>query len=307
MMNYAIWNQRMISDIGAKELLDYVLDGEEDEEDDDEAAAEARAKRSTAKGRLGKEYKKTKDVKAMSIIKRTLLDEHLSLFADCKSAQELWEAIAAQFQTRGCARRCELREAMYHLRLQDGQGTIHEGEDVLKFIGRAKSLLNATVAAGMHRDEEAWVYAVLNGLPGDFFPTVNVLKSLLPTIEELTFEWVTPFLVDREKEIVRQREVDATRPLIGSSQLGWAAAASSQGGAQPGQPGQRGGGVICYRCGNQGHFMAECPQFKHERIQVLQKELAALQSGSSGDNRHGKVPRGKQKQNAGQYAGRLSA
>ena len=59
--------------------------------------------------------------------------------------------------------------------------------------------------------------------------------------------------------------------------------------------------------GPAGQIKEDCPEVKHERIQVLQKELAALQSRSSGDSRHGKVPRGKQQQNAGQYTGGIPA
>ena len=86
-VDFSVWKEQMVNHLGYHELLEYVqpldLGEEEVYEEGADAAAMAAAKVAAAvavemsKGRLGKDWKAVKEVKAMSIIKKTLQPEHL--------------------------------------------------------------------------------------------------------------------------------------------------------------------------------------------------------------------------------------
>lgn len=109
-VDFSVWKEQMVNHLGYHALLEYVqpldLGEEEVYEEGADAAAMAAAKVAAAvavemsKGRLGKDWKAVKEVKAMSIIKKTLQPEHLCHFVSCKTVQQLWGAIA--LTTRGC-------------------------------------------------------------------------------------------------------------------------------------------------------------------------------------------------------------
>ena len=257
---YSLWAPVILNELDWRELGEYVLDREEYEDEEEvegndaaERAAQLvaaaavrevlRAKRATAQGRLGADFKKTKDAKAMALIKRAMLTEHLPLVAHCKTAQQLWEVIAAQFQSKGCTRRFELRQRMMKM-VMDWQ----EGETIMGYIGRGMGLLNEMTAAGIHRDEEGMVMALLNGLPGTYNPMLDVIKTLTSTLEELTIEWITPYLRDRETEIGRQLE-----------------SGLSPGGVVMFSGGDSAGQQVCYYCQKPGHIKGNCLAFqKHD-------------------------------------------
>ena len=142
-------------------------------------------------------------------------------------------------------------------------------------------------------------YAILNGLPEEFWPTVNVIKALLQTIKELTIEWITPFLVDREKEISRQlesggaslvaRQLNLYRPgATGGMSGGFYSGGASSAGQK---------GPVCYGCGQRGHIKADCPELKQqdpmrqqrikELTEQLQRELQADGDKASSSNHSG--------------------
>ena len=219
-----------------------------------------RATRATAQGRLGGEFKKTKDAKAMALIRRAMLTEHLPLVAHCKTAQQLWEVITAQFQSKGCTRRFELRQRMMSMVME-----WQEHESVMAYIGRGMGLLNEMTAAGIHRDEEGMVMALLNGLPDTYNPMLDVIKTLTSTLEELTIEWITPYLRDRETEILRQVETGTSR----GGMVMFSGSSINSAGQQ-----------VCYYCQQPGHLKSNCHVFQKQDPKGCDDAEGARSSGA---------------------------
>ena len=213
-------------------------------------------------------------MKAMGMMRQKLADEHLALFEHYKSAQELWEAIEAKFQAKGYSRRFELLLDMLLLRWDDGDRSGQEPEQVLAYIGRGQSLVLSMIAAGFPKEfEEAVAMALLNGLPQEYKPMLDVLKTLASSEDsKLSIDYITPYLKDREKEIVRFREEVEMRGrglTPGNWGAGMYSGSNSAAGGSGGRPGQK---IQCYICSGE-HMMRDCPKFQREQPEAYKEYM----------------------------------
>ncbi len=118
--NYHIWSVQTMCWLGSKDLIQWIKQKPVDGEDGLVPATDRAA-----------------DSKALHLIGMTLTEEHHTLFEECETAMEAWEALANLFKNKSQARRLQLKTEMSNLRMETGDsvGSKHSTfEPTAKFL-----------------------------------------------------------------------------------------------------------------------------------------------------------------------------
>ena len=189
------------------------------------------------------------DEKALALIMLFVADYHLSTLAECESAKEAWDKLAAIHKSKSIARRTLLRKELTSLEMSGV-------ESLTQYVARAKNIRDQLIAAGYDVREDEVVLAVLAGLPKEYEMVVTVLES---ADEVLSLDEVLPKLMN-----VEQRTI-ATKPM----EVGMRAFIA-KGNTRTNDKKE------CWYCGKIGHVKANCFKKAEDERHNTRRTPAAL-------------------------------
>jgi hypothetical protein len=156
----------------------------------------------------------------------------------------VWDALAAVHQARGMATRLTLRRQF--LRLQKPEGPMQN------FIAEARRLAQLLQEIGVTVDDEDIILVLTGGLPLSYDNFVITLDSMPPS--ELTLDYVITRLLNEEArqlgnhvDTSRNRDAAFTATPHRTRDLSK---------------------IICFNCGQKGHFQSNCPEPKRNTANV---------------------------------------
>jgi hypothetical protein len=172
------------------------------------------------------------DEKALALIMLSVRDYHLSALADCETAKEAWDKLAATHKAKSIARRTMLRKELTSLKMD-------EDELLAMYVARATSIQDLLIAAGYAVREDEIVLAVLAGLPKQYDMVITVLES---SDGELHLDEVLPKLMN----------VEQRNPVREAGEKAFFAQGRTR------NEGSNRNSRECWYCGKTGHIRANC-------------------------------------------------
>ncbi len=184
------------------------------------------------------------DSKALYIIGMTLTEEHYTLFEECETAMEAWEALANLFKNKSQARRLQLKTEMSNLRMETG-------ESLTKYFARAKRLKSQLASVGTQVPDDELALTVLAGLPDEY---AMIRKIMVNTDKALSMDEVLPKLMMDETS--HDKPQSGTKAYVAKPGSGHAP--RRQAGAPYTFSKKPKEDRKCHHCGKPGHFKKDC-------------------------------------------------
>jgi hypothetical protein len=215
--NYGIWKLKMQMVLQMKDLWEMV-----DEEENLSDSA----------------WSKKSD-KARAIIGLSVSDSQLSHIRDCKTAKQVWTALAKVHEGSNLMRRLQLRREFVMLKKVSG-------ESVQQYINRVNEARNKLTSIDDKIEDVDCVLALLSGLPDEYAPLVMALEA---KGEDLKMESVVPLLLTEEqRKSNNDSSANQERAFFASKE-------------RKGKRNFKSSNVkkgTCHNCGKQGHWARDC-------------------------------------------------
>ena len=172
--NFHSWKQRIMFVLAIKELDEYIEDDPPARDDPD--------------------YKKwiRNDRKAQAFIGLTLGEDHLAHVRDVKTAKEMFQSIKDLFERVTLFNKIVARRKFY-------TATMAEGEKIMTYINRVKTLAATLKSMGVDIDDQEIAMTVLCGLPPRFDNLISALDALGDDPELFTLDFIKGRLLQEEQ------------------------------------------------------------------------------------------------------------
>jgi hypothetical protein len=189
-----------------------------------------------------------KSVDALTMIGLTVAKSELVHIRGCKDAHEMWKALASVYAKSSRANRISLRQQL-NATVLGSDGTVRE------YVSRVSDIASQLRAVGVKLEDEDEVDVLIMNLPESWG---HVASSLMIRPGDLKVSEVVGVLLEEE---TRRRHTD-------TQAAGLAAYAAKGVGARKAAGSGVGNGEgrasssdyrSCYRCGERGHIVANCP------------------------------------------------
>ena len=149
--NYHTWKENIQMVLCLKDLESYIEDDPPSPEDVEGATRSA--------ADIEKWHKS--DRKAKALIRLSLSKAHVELTRGIKTAKGVWESIQNHFERHTLLNMLAARRNFY-------TATMQEGEKVIDFINRVRTLASTLESMDITIADKEMAMAVLNGLPDSF-------------------------------------------------------------------------------------------------------------------------------------------
>lgn len=187
-----------------------------------------------------------KDRKALAEIILGVKAPHLPTLAEAKTTRQAWDALQEALQSNTSARKVQLTRELATLRMG-------EGEALMAYVGRAKTLRAELAGAGHPVGEDTAVTLVLADLPRVYETVTTVLLAA-----EVSLQWnqLLPALLPVEVEQKEAAQKGGGEP---STAYGAYNSAGSRGRGGPRGPVDPAAmQLVCWYCNKRGHCRHKC-------------------------------------------------
>jgi len=195
-----------------------------------------------------------KDRKALAVIILGVKAQHLPTLAEARTARQAWEALVEAFQRKTSARKVQLTLELATLRMGDG-------EALMTYVGRAKTLRAELGGAGHPVGQDTAVMHVLAGLPPAYKTVTTVLLAAGVSLQwDQLLAALLPVKVEQKEAAYKGGEESsvaygAYRPASSGGRSGSRASAA---------PGAK--QVLCWYCNKPGHRRHECRKLAADKM-----------------------------------------
>jgi hypothetical protein len=169
---------------------------------------------------------------ALALITLGVSDAFLATIGAVTTAAEAWSKLEGIFKGKSAAR-------IMHLRKDLAELSKIPQESIVKYIGRARGIMNDLVSAGHTITETDVVWSVLSGLSRAYSTTVEILSN--GPEESFTLDKIMAKLVIVESRVSR-REQDDSKALVAGFK----------------KKGNEEGVRKCWICGSTEHLKKDC-------------------------------------------------
>ncbi|GIL49558.1 hypothetical protein Vafri_5903 [Volvox africanus] len=211
--------------------------------------------------------------KVMGLLIKNVKDRHLQSVTNAANAKAAWDTLAGVFAAINHSRGLALRQELRLLRMANG-------EELTKYIARARRLQSDMLGAGQAFSELELSSAFLAGLPKKF---KTFKTALLMTHDgELDLATVSAKLLTYASLVGDYENFEWT----GFGAVGSLAFGSGSSGriADEGNASSQRTNIICHYCKKPGHYIRDCRRRIADR-QADRGVSGSNKSGSSGDGR----------------------
>jgi len=189
---------------------------------------------------------KRKKKKALAEIILGVKAQHLPTLAETGTARQAWDVLEAAFQSKTSARKVQITLELATLRMGDG-------EALMTYVGRAKTLRAELAGAGHPVGEDTAAMHVLAGLPPAYKTVTTVL---LAAGVSLQWDELLPALLPVEveqKETAHKGGGELTAAYGAYHPVGGGGRGDSRGSTSAGAK-----QLLCWHCSKPGHRRHEC-------------------------------------------------
>jgi hypothetical protein len=193
---------------------------------------------------------------ALAYITLYVKDHLLGTVGACETAKEAWNKLETTYKSKSNGRKLLLKRELDQLKKGPG-------ESVSKYVARGENLYADLVATGFEMKKEELAFQLLVGLTSEYDMLVTALEA---RADVLTVEELLPLLLQTEARFKVQGETEredgqavAYAAKKGQPSKGFAQKRGNFEHKQKGSGSGSSNGVRCYRCGNAGHMVGECP------------------------------------------------
>lgn len=194
----------------------------------------------------------TKSNDALTMVGLSVAKSELVHIRGCTTAPEMWKALADVYAKSSRANRIALRQQL-------NSAVLGSDDTIQDYVSRISDIATRLRAVGVELSNEDEVDVLIMNLPESWG---HVASSLMIRPGELKVQEVVGVLLEEE---VRRKHSEL-QAVASSALVARAGVAASRGGAANGAGRGRGRGRAsasefrtCYRCGQKGHIVANCP------------------------------------------------